>query len=197
VRYSGSRLESFWHPCWEKWRRTIITCFIVFNITAIASGTTRPPTQQNIAQKFFEPYLVWTRLKQGWALFAPTPRRYIKKYYAEITFHDGRKTTWQRPYPPNWDFFERHLGYQFQKWDLAANYLEEPGYSNLLLADWGDYLARLFANASNPPEKIDFYRTREDMPPPNPTGYVEPDFSHLQKSVMLLRTYMIKSRSLQ
>jgi hypothetical protein len=175
----------------------LISAFIVFNIVAIAFGSTAPVAEQNALQRFFMPYLVWTRLLQNWRLFVPTPRRFLMNYHAEITFRDGTKKSWQRPYPPNWDFFPRHLAYQFQKWDLASDYLEKPGLSGLLWADLGAYLGRTFDDPVNPPEKIEFFRARADVPPPNETGYVQPDLSHLQWDDRLIHTYSVRERSLQ
>jgi hypothetical protein len=180
---------------WEKWRRGVISAFIIFNIVAISFGSTAPVSQQGPVERFFTPYLVWTRLLQNWRLFVPTPKKFFMNYHAEITFKDGTKKNWQRPYPPNWDFFPRHLAYQFQKWDLASNYLEQPGLSSLLWEDLGSYLTRIYNDPANPPEKIEFFRSRADIPPPLETGYAQPDLSQLQWQTQLVHTYTVQDRS--
>jgi hypothetical protein len=184
------------YPHCEMWRN-LISAFIIFNIVAIASGSSLPLAQQNPVQRFFSPYLVWTRLLQSWQLFVPSPRTYLINYRAEIKFKDGSVKTWKRPYPPNWDFFPRHLSYNFQKWDLAANYLEKPRLAPLLWTDLAHYLVREYADDNNPPETISFFRSRVDLPPPNETGYVQPDLTHLRWSDQILYTYSVKLGTLQ
>jgi hypothetical protein len=196
LRYSKKQLNLL-ATFWEKWRRAVISAFIIFNIVAIGFGSTAPISEQNFLEKIFTPYLVWTRLLQNWRLFVPTPRKFLINYQAEITFKDGTQKTWKRPYPPHWDFFPRHLAYQFQKWDLASNYLEQPVLSSLLWADLAGYLTRIYDSPSNPPEKIEFFRSRADIPPPLETGYVQPDLAHVHWDDQLIHTYFVSERSLQ
>lgn len=160
------------------WRHRLISAFILFNIAAIPFSTSRPVRDQNIFQRIFMPYLVWTRLNQHWPLFVPTPRQYAKRYRVDITFQSGRVATWRRPYPPNWDFFERHLAYNFQKWDLASNYLDQRGP---LWVDLAEYIQNLYSDPGNPPIVISLVRETADWMPPNETGFVfhENEINHL------------------
>ena len=100
-------------------KKIFINSFIILNLVAIPIGKSTYISKENVLKRIVTPYLVWTRLLQNWPLFVPSPRTYAIKYRAEIKFKDGTVQIWQRPYPPNWDFFERHLAYSFQKWDLA------------------------------------------------------------------------------
>lgn len=113
------------------------------------------------------------------------------KYRVDITFKDGTTATWRRPYPPNWSFFERHLAYNFQKWDLASNYLETP---NLLWHDLAMYMQRLYWNEKNPPETISLVRSTANWPPPNETGYVRSDESLLNWSDHPIFTYHVSEK---
>src|SRR5262249_36966204 len=121
--------------------------------------------------------LFWTRLAQRWTLFVPTPRQVAIRYQVEIVFKDGTKTIWKRPYPPNWDFFPRHLAYNFQKWDLAANYLDNR---SPLWQDLANYIQKIYWNDTNPPETITLVKASAKWPPPNESGYVGHADSELQ-----------------
>ncbi len=179
------------------WKRRLISVFIIFNIVAISFGSSKPVAEQSFITKLVNPYLVWTRLLQNWYLFAPEPRRYLVKYRAEITFRNHAMTVWERPYPPKWDFFARHLSYQFQKWDTGSFNLEKPLISNLLWLDLSHYLEKLYANPANPPDHIYYFRSRAAVPPPNESGYVEPDFSHLKWIDDRVHVYTVTDGKLQ
>jgi hypothetical protein len=181
----------------QPWKRGLISAFIIFNIVAIGFGSSRPVAEQSLITRFVNPYLVWTRLLQNWPLFAPEPRRFIVKYRAEITFRNHAMTVWERPYPPDWDFFARHLSYQFQKWDTGSNNLEKPIISDFLWLDFAHYLEKLYANPANPPDHITFFRSRAAVPPPNETGYAQPDFSHPQWIDDRVHLYTVKDGKLQ
>jgi hypothetical protein len=180
--------------------KRFITVFILFNVIAILIGSTAPPAQQNPFQRFVLPYLRWTRLLQSWPLFVPAPRKYAMKYRVEVQFQDGSTQTWRRPYPPNWDFFARHLAYNFQKWDLAANYLESN--DNLRL-DLAHYVERIYCpgdgltNATNPCQTIRLIRSNANWPPPKESGWVGGEESDLHWIDRTLFVYNVKEKRLQ
>src|SRR4051812_1457031 len=93
----------------SKKKRVVISAWIVYTLVAVFLGSADPLVEQNAVQRFFYPYLVWTRLLQSWKLFTPTPRKHMLKYRADLVFKDGTSKSWMRPYPPNWAFFPRHL----------------------------------------------------------------------------------------
>jgi len=147
------------------WRRTLISFFIAFNITAILLGSPRFYTVIPEFRNFFYMYLWWARLHQGWVLFAPEVRTFAMKYQVEIEFKDLTHKIWIRPYPPNWDFFERHLAYNFQKFDLASVYLEKHEF---IRRDYCSYVMRLYWSDSNPPKTLTLVRLTADWPKPVP-----------------------------
>jgi hypothetical protein len=175
------------------WQRYLITAFILFNVIAIPFSTSVPKGEQNFGQRIFMPYLVWTRLNQHWPLFVPTPRQYAKRYRVDVEFRSGRTVSWRRPYPPNWDFFERHLSYSFQKWDLASNYLDQKGP---LWNDLESYVQRLYWDDANPPIIVSLVRETADWMPPNETGYAfhEDEQEHLQWRDRRLFTYHVAEK---
>jgi hypothetical protein len=181
-------------PLSERRWRILISVFILFNLIAIPVGSTRPRAEQNVLQRLVLPYLRWTRLLQNWPLFVPSPRQNAIKYHVDIVFKDGHTATWQRPYPPNWDFFARHLSYSFQKWDLAANYLDEKGP---LQRDLANYIQRLYWSDSNPPVTITLIRAMAKWPPPNETGYVRSDERMLQWTDHVVFTYHVNEQRME
>jgi hypothetical protein len=180
----------------RKWPRILISGFILFHMIAIPLSTSRPKSEQSLAQRIVMPYLKWTRLNQHWPLFSPTPRTYAKRYRVDIAFHDGSMTTWRRPYPPNWDFFERHLAYNYQKWDLAAKYLDQRGP---LWDDLAHYIEHRYHNEQNPPEVIALVLEMADWQPPNETGWAfhENEEASLKWNERRLFTYHVADQRLE
>lgn len=175
-------------------RRLLLSAVFIFNFAAVLSGTSLPHSQQNLFQKFFAPYLLCTRLNQNWALFVPEPRKNAVKYHVDIVFKNGQTSVWQRPYPPNWDFFARHLSYSFQKWDLAANYLDSPGP---IRKDLANYIQHRYWNDANPPVTITLVKSKAKWPPPNESGFVQSDEGLLQWWDQVLFVYHVDEKRME
>lgn len=172
--------------------RWVVNGFILFNLIAVIIFTPpRPPSKQTWIEKVFVSYLWHTRLLQHWELFVPSPRKYAMKYRVEILFKNGDKKTWQRPYPPNWDFFDRHLAYHFQKWDLASNYLE---WKDILWRDLEQFIEKKYSNPTNPPASIALVRSQADWPPPHEYGYVMHEDSELKWRDQVIFTYVVTEK---
>ena len=174
----------------RRWRLAIAS-FIAFNILAILIDCTRLISIRNPVRMIFYPYLKITHLLQIWPLFTPEPRRWMTKYRVDIRFQKGNVETWSRPYPSNWDFFDRHLSYNFQKWDLATETIEIPAYTQ---RDITNYILRMYESPSNPPTYISFVKTTADVPPPNPTGYVQHGAKDFKWKTLNLWTYDVKEK---
>ena len=172
----------------KPWKRNLISAFIIFNIVGILVGQA---FNNGPIGKFYSPYLVRTRLLQRWNLFSPSPGKFARKYRVDITFQDGAKASWKRPYPPNWGFFERHLAYHFQKWDLSGDRLEEKG---ILWPDLSAFIQRLYWNDQNPPVLIELIREQAPVLPPHETGYAMHDESELSWTDYLVFKYFIREK---
>ncbi len=179
-------------PRFPLWKKVLISFLLVFHAFAIRIGSNltmnpRPPE----LYMALENYVIITKLWQRWALFSPEPRRFGLRYHAVLTYKDGKQRTWTRPRAPNWHFFGRHLAYNFQKWDLVANNLDQP---MLLWPGLVGYLERAYRDDFNPLVKIEFFREHTDWPPPNPEGWVGPDMSKQEWKKNILFTYWIANK---
>jgi len=174
-------------------KRTLISAFILLNILT----ATLTNTQGNwVPLSISSPLLVygrWTRLLQRWSLFSPEPRRYTQSFHFEITFRDGTKKLWERPYPPLWDFFERHHAYHWQKLDTASNHFEDPH----LWPDYAHWVQREFSNDRNPPTEIRLIRKAAEIDAPAQTGYIWHEPSELNFIEQTLFTYDVATQELQ
>lgn len=171
----------------QGWRITI-SFFIAFNILSALIAPIKPKDQRTFIQNLFYPYALWTRTLQEWGLFTPSPRTSVVFYKYEILFKDGQKKTWVRPYPEKWDFFQRHLAYNWQKFDLAGHNLDHP----LLYDDVADYIKRLFWENENPPVEIKLFRSRAPWPAPKTEGYALPQIKELRWFNDLLFDYRVE-----
>jgi hypothetical protein len=178
----------------NRWKRILANAFILFNLSAVLLGSSKMYTTPLIVRQFYFPYLRWTRLLQGWLLFTPEPRRYSLKYEIEIIYENNHRVAWQRPYPPKWDFFERHLSYNFQKFDLAADYLvtdKDVRY------DYCSYVLRLHWSDINPPQVVRLLTYRAEWPEPNSDGPLEYDETKLTWIRHVMASYNVVGHSLE
>ena len=174
------------------WKRNFLSLAILFNLIVVPLGS-------YIAEHHRHPgglegllvnYVWGLRVHQYWALFSPEPRRFAIKYSAVITYRDGHSETWRRPYPPNWAFFERHLSYNFQKWDLVNAYLD---HKSGLWDDLVAYLIKSHQDKNNPVEQVRFLISTAPWPPPNTSGYVGGDTASLNWSDAPIFTYDVQN----
>ena len=176
------------------WARVLINFFIIWNIAAVTIGSTKIITTPEVARRFFFPYLYWTRLLQGWLLFVPTPRFTTSKFRVDVTFQDGKIESWRRPYPPNWDFFQRHLSYQYQKWDLASDSLTS---SEAVKKDFARFVLRMKWNEINPPVLVEVVCERAEWPAPHPTGYAFHEDRELVWHNIYIGKYQVKDKGIE
>jgi hypothetical protein len=171
--------------------KAVISIFIIFNALASVIPPIKSRSQQNVVERFFYPYALWTRTLQEWSLFTPNPRTSIVYYKYEIQFKNGEKKDWVRPYPENWAFFQRHLAYNWQKFDLAGHNLDRP----TLYPDVADYVSRRFQNESNPPTTVKLFREEAPLPPPKPSGDAWPLQNELHWTAISLFTYDVAEKT--
>ncbi len=171
----------------SKRRKIIISLFIILNILTAMIVPIKSRSDQNVLQRFFYPYALWTRLLQDWSLFTPNPRAKHIYYRFDVYFRDGAKTTWIRPYSENWDFFQRHLAYNWQKLDLAGHNLDKP----FLYPDIADFIKRKFWSDANPPSKIILNRVEASWSEPRTVGFVGPILEGMYYHDRVMFTYFV------
>jgi hypothetical protein len=172
----------------KRWKRNALSAVILFNLIAVPLGSywTQNPDHPNALGKLLGNYVYAMRIRQYWALFSPEPRHAATRYSALIMFKSGKIVTWTRPYPPKWNFFERNLAYNFQKWDLVSDHLDRKSF---LWDSLVHYLTTIYRDENNPISEIHFVRSTAFWPKPNPTGYVGGDERDLKWSNVILFRY--------
>ena len=110
------------------------------------------------------PYAVAIGLFQAWSMFAPNPKRENTYVDAEITYRDGRKHLWVFPQMHELGYFERYAKERYRKFSNERLVVKENA---ALWPDAARYIARLNADASNPPQivKLSNYRCVIPTPP--------------------------------
>lgn len=179
---------------WKKWRETILSAFIVFNIVSVVVGCTQIIHIPLSVRKIFYPYLGWTRLAQSWYLFAPEPKRVAIKYRVDINFKDQTTKSWYRPYPGKWNFFERHEAYQYQKFDLGANYLMKDPVAR---KDFCAYVMRLHWQDTNPPESVALFQEIAKWPDPEMSDTLVFDEKSLKFADHLVAKFNVNGQILE
>ena len=180
-----------------RWRRRLTSIAILFHLIAIPVGSHLAfhPGLASRVTDLLGQYVYGLRIRQYWALFSPEPRRFALRYSAEIKFQDGSTKLWRRPYPPKWDFFDRHLAYSFQKWDLVDAFLD---YRSSLWDGLVHYLVVIHSDDPyNRPETIRFIRSQAAWPAPNPHGWVGGEAKDLAWEDRDLFTYVVRTGTFQ
>ena len=149
----------------------MISGFILLNVCAVVfTNSNSAFPLQPVIQRLLLPYARFTRIMQRWSLFCPEPRRYVGKYFFEISFKDHSVRQWHRPDSPKWGYFERHIASHWQKFDTASNHMQD----RRLWPDIAQWVKRRFWSAGNPPETIRLVYSIAPTPPPNEHGSAEP-----------------------
>jgi hypothetical protein len=116
------------------------------------------------------PYMVWSGLTQGWALFAPDPQ-YINVYLeAQITYRDGQKKIWKFPMPQDYGYYRRYFMERERKWSSDNLRLDSNAF---LWPDAARYVARVNRDPNNPPVSVALIRHWSFIAPPR-SGKSEP-----------------------
>jgi hypothetical protein len=174
----------------RRWKRNALSALLLFHLVAVPLGSywTESRDNSNALKKLLSNYVYGLRIRQYWALFSPDPRHIAVKYSALIVFRNGQSKRWRRPYSPNWNFFERHLAYNFQKWDLVSDNLD---HKSGLWDSLDQYLLKTNQDpdGTNPIREIQFIRSYAPWPPPNPTGYVGGETKDLRWTDQVLFRY--------
>lgn len=104
---------------------------------------------------FFESYMYFTGLWQGWDMFAPNPRSTLLRMDASVYFQDGSRKIWEFPQMEKLSLFERFQKERFRKWAHDNVRLDN---SSGLWKPTGEYIARQFKDPLNPVTRVELSR---------------------------------------
>ena len=157
----------------DRVRRAAITAFLIVQLTFMAI--------QSIPPKFFlvtafsgenlmtsvkdkvTAYASHVGLFQTWAMFAPNPGRQNTYIDAEIIYRNGKKHLWTFPQMQELGYAERYAKERYRKFANERLWLKERSE---LWPDAARYIARLNADASNPPQIVRLAHYWSEIPPP-------------------------------
>jgi hypothetical protein len=72
--------------------RVLVSVFLLFHLSVILVWSFPISLRPLVKIKHvIAPYMIWSGLTQGWALFAPDPQDINVYLEAEITYQDGQK----------------------------------------------------------------------------------------------------------
>ena len=162
-------------PIDSPFRRTVITLFIIFYMLAVILwvlpwSRTRDALIKPITQQIY-----YTGIWQGFAVFAPDPRKENFRIYATIKYDDGNEKIWHYPAMEKLGVYERFLKEHWRKYGndcLNGN--------NLLWADFARWVARENDEQTKHPVTIALTRTRAETLPPE-DGFGKPNPEQLEK----------------
>jgi hypothetical protein len=173
-------------------KRRAISGFILFHIAVIASFSIPSGTEfAGVIGKSLEHYAQRTGLFQNWAMFAPNPKNDNCYVEAEITFRNGQKRLWTFPQMNDLGYLERYSKERYRKF---ANERLQLTTNSVLLPDAARYIARLNADASNPPQSVKLVYHWSVIPPPPLQGET-PQTGQWEHRVLF--TYSVKPGDLR
>jgi hypothetical protein len=132
-------------------RQIVLSAFLLFHLVAITCWALPPNSPLLLAVRgVIRPYMLWTGLFQSWDTFAPAPKIINPYLEATIIRHDGSQQVWKFPRMEQLSLLQRYAKERYRKFD--ENLADNKGTD--LRPDVARHLARMFANAANPPEII-------------------------------------------
>lgn len=141
-------------------RRAIISLFILFYMTAVVLWILPWSRTREALIKPFTDQIYFTGVWQGFAVFAPDPRKVNYRIYATIEFDDGTETVWHYPAMEKLGFFERFLKEHYRKFGNDC-----LNSTELLWPDFARYVARKHDGTNRHPRSVALTRTWADIPP--------------------------------
>ena len=113
------------------------------------------------------PYAVGIGLFQAWSMFSPNPKRENTYVDAEIMYRNGRKHIWVFPQMQELGYIERYAKERYRKFSNDRLVKKE---NSAIWPDATRYIARLNADASNPPQIVKLANYRCVIPTPPESG---------------------------
>ena len=117
------------------------------------------------------PYGAIAGLQVGWSMFAPDPTRHNAYIDAEITYRNGRKHLWTFPQMQELGYAERYAKERYRKFTNERLWVRENA---ALWPDAARYVARLNADASNPPRTVKLVHNWFEIPAAPEPGELPP-----------------------
>src|SRR6266568_2768315 len=160
-------------------KRVVISAFLLFQLVVIVSGSI--PANFFLvtalhAQGFLTalkeklaPYAWAAGLQVGWDMFSPNPSRDNSYIDAEISYRNGRKQIWSFPQMQELGYAERYVKERYRRFATESLCAKENA---VLWPDAARYIARLNADASNPPRTVKLVHYRSvisSLPQPGET----------------------------
>jgi hypothetical protein len=144
-------------------KRALLSLFLLFHLFVILVWSFpvywRPLSRINAV---IAPYMAWSGLSQGWALFAPDPTYVNVRLDAEITYRDGLKKIWKFPMPQDFGYYRRYFLERERKFSTDNLRLDSNSF---LWPDAARHIAWINNDASNPPVKVALIRHWSFIPP--------------------------------
>jgi hypothetical protein len=178
----------------DRFNRRMISAFLLFHLVVIVSGAI--PADLLLvtalhAKGFLTaftaglaPYAKTAGLQVGWSMFAPNPTRDNTYIDAEITYRNGRKHVWSFPQMQELGYFDRLVKERYRKFATERLCVKE---NSALWPDAARHIARLNADASNPPQSVKLVAYRFVIPPPPPPGETPPT-ERMERDVFFVYT---------
>jgi hypothetical protein len=186
IHTSESESLTSHRPAQHKAKRAVINGFIILHLVAIFCWAIPANSLLRTAiNERFSPYLLWSGLWQGWDMFAPNPRSFNTYLEAEITFRNGQQRVWKFPRMNELGFIQRYFHERYRKWANDNVRLDE---NSGLWPDTARYIARLYFDASNPPQSVKLVRYWAEIPPPSGQFYLP---SRVQWQHFVFFTYQV------
>ena len=165
----------------DRANRRMISAFLLFHLIVIVSGAipadfflVNALHAKGFLTAFTDglaPYAKTEGLQVGWSMFAPNPSRDNTYIDAEITYRNGRKQVWSFPQMQELGYFDRYMKERYRKFAEERLWVKE---NSALWPDATRYIARLNADASNPPQSVKLVAYRFVIPPLPPPGETPP-----------------------
>jgi hypothetical protein len=141
-------------------RKPIISAFILFYMSAVMLWVCPPSRTKDALIKPITDSIWWTGVWQGFAVFAPDPRKINFRIVATIKYDDGSEKIWNYPAMEKLGFFERYCKEHFRKFGNDC-----MNYNELLWPDFARYIARQQDEKAKHPVSITLTRTWADILP--------------------------------
>ena len=147
-------------------QRIAISAFILFHTLVILSESI-PVWPLTAIDGKLGPYARRSGLFQNWSMFAPNPQHVNAYVDAEITYEDGRIRVWTFPQMQELGYLERYSKERYRKWSNERLVSSENA---ALWPDAARYIARLNADALNPPRMVTLIYCSSAISPPAAAG---------------------------